>query len=176
MNSVSKYAILISICVFILVIFFVGIKQDTYEMREESGLLIAADVAQLKGIFERIHKTCRILSFDYQKNPINFLNVVAFKSSEVGPMNLVYPKKWEGPYLNDNPAVQGIEYQIVHTNDGYFITPGEGVVLPSGKQIGKDVMLDKDADIGAMLTDPTIFLLEDRDLAGSLQLAAELKI
>ena len=62
-------------------------------------MMIAQEVVQLRDIFHRIHKTCVIIDFDEQKNHINFLNVEKFTGSEVGPMNLAHPEKWEGPYL-----------------------------------------------------------------------------
>jgi len=161
MNKTAKYALIASLPIAIAIIFVFSYKEGMYDMQQESGLFIAADIAELRSVFKRIHKTCKILSFDYQKNPINFLNVRTFAGSEVGSINLVYPKKWEGPYLQDNPTMQGKEYMVVHTNDGYFITPGEGVRLPSGKIIGKDVLLGEDADIPAMMGDKDIFLYEE---------------
>lgn len=115
------------------------------------GFIIADDVARLKTILETINRTCKIISFDQQQNVINFLNVGAFSGSEVGPMNLAYPQKWEGPYLTDNPTMQEKEYMVVQTNKGYFITPGNGVRLPDGKVIGIDIIFDKKANIDQMV-------------------------
>ncbi len=122
-----------------------------YRTRESTGLNMVQDIALLHDIFKRIHEHCTILGFDYQKNPINFLNVVQFTSSEVGPMNLAHPHAWQGPYREDNPHMQGLEYQIVRTKKGYFITPGQGVKLPNGNVIGRDILLDENADIEAMM-------------------------
>lgn len=119
--------------------------------KQFSGEAMASDVVMLAGILDRINKDCTILSFDAQKNPINFLTVGSFSSSEVGSMNLVHPKKWQGPYVQDNIAIQGIEYQVVRTDAGYFIVPGEGVTLPNGQVIGKDILFDAKADIHALM-------------------------
>lgn len=123
------------------------IWQLRYQTKETIGNVIAADIARLQKIFEAIDRDCGILGFDHQKNPINFLNVKSFSGSEVGSMNLMYPDRWKGPYLPDNLVVENKEYQIVHTKKGYFITPGDGVRLPNGKVMAKDIMLDEDADL-----------------------------
>lgn len=145
-----------------------------YYAKEGSSVIIARDIAQLRDIFNRIHKTCGIIDFDYQKNQINFLNVKEFTGSEVGPMNLVYPDKWEGPYLEDNPTMQAKEYQIVETKKGYFITPGKGVKLPNGKVIGKDIILDKDADILLMMEDPHKLMYNGTALAAPLEIGSQM--
>jgi len=146
-----------------LVFFSAGIFW--YQRTLVTGDMIAHDVAHLVSIFERIDKTCDITSFDYQKNPINFLNVRSFTGSEVGPMNLVYPDAWQGPYVQDNPSINGREYEIVRTKAGYFITPGTGVKLPNGKVIGTDIMLDEHADIAAMARDETMLMHKGKPLA-----------
>jgi len=124
-----------------------------YQAKTFSDQLISREVVQLVDVFKRIDKACKIISFDYQKNHINFLNIKkgGFVGSEVGPLNLTFPQNWEGPYMDDNPTIQQKEYQVVRTKKGYFITPGDGVVLSSGKVVGKDVILDENADIKAMM-------------------------
>ena len=100
------------------------------------------------------------------------MNVTKFAGSEVGPMNLVHPDKWEGPYVKDNPTMFHIAYQVVSTKKGYFITPGDGVRLPNKKIVGKDIILDQKANIDAMMTDPEMLLYKDRPLAARLDLGA----
>ena len=124
----------------------------------------------------RIHKTCVIIDFDAQKNPINFLNVEKFTGSEVGPMNLVHPEKWEGPYLKENPTMFHIAYQVVSTKKGYFVTPGDGVTLPNKKVIGKDIILDQKANIDAMMANPQELMYKDRPLAARLELGSPANI
>lgn len=154
------------------IVIFVGITffDTLYRAKADVGIMIAQEVVQLRDIFHRIHKTCIIIDFDEQKNHINFLNVEKFTGSEVGPMNLVHPDKWEGPYLKDNPTMQKIAYQVVSTKKGYFITPGDGVKLPNKKVVGKDIILDQKADIEAMMIDPQALMYKDRALAARLDL------
>lgn len=159
----------------VTVIFFIALLSVLffnyfYRSKQYAVSLIADDIALLQRVFKRIDDTCRIIDFDYQKNPINFLNVGSFEGSEVGPMNLTYPTQWKGPYVDDNPTMQSIEYQVVHTKDGYFIVPGQGVRLPSGKIVGTDIMFDKDADIPAMMRDENALKHNDRVLAAPLPL------
>ncbi len=118
----------------------------------QTATLIADDVKKVSAILDRINKKCVILGFDEQQNVINFLTVEKFVGSEVGSMNLAYPDKWEGPYMAHNPMLQGKEYMIVQTTNGSFITPGHGVKLPNGSVIGKDLILDENADIFHMIS------------------------
>ncbi|MCK5632726.1 hypothetical protein KAH94_03190, partial [bacterium] len=106
------------------------------------------------------------------KNPINFLNIEKFVGSEVGSMNLAYPKQWEGPYLNDNPTIQEKEYMVVRTKKGYFITPGQGVRLGNGKVIGKDIIIDENSEIFSMMQDETTLQFEGKSLAAPLYVGA----
>jgi len=154
----------------LLFIFLVGISlwRLFYQVRTVSDHIIAEEVVQLVQVFKRIDKKCKIIDFDYQKNPVNFLNVKTFVGSEVGPMNLAYPQNWEGPYLNDNPTIQEKEYQIVRTKKGYFIAPGQGVVLSNGKIIGKDILLGENADIYALMKDKEALNFKGKALAAPL--------
>lgn len=129
---------------------------------------IFPEVQMLVDILKKIDATCKIINFDLQKTPINFLNVKKFKGSEVGAMNLAYAEKWDGPYLKGNPTIQDKEYQIVRTKKGYFVTPGDGVQLPNGKVVGKDIILDEDANIGEMMFDVNVFMIDGKAWAAPL--------
>lgn len=134
---------------FIALAFFTTYKKT----HESAGLMIADHVAQLSGVFANIHKKCGILSFDFQKNPINFLNVKSFSGSQVGSMNLRHPKKWKGSYTQKIPAIDQNDFQVVRTHKGYFIAPAEGIKLPNGLIVGEDIILNDDADITIMVQD-----------------------
>ena len=174
----KTYHYFLPIAVITAIVLFVGITflDTVYRAKDDAGLMIAAEVVRLRDIFHRIHKTCEIIDFDAQKNPINFLNVEKFTGSEVGPMNLVHPEKWEGPYLKDNPTLYKISYQVVSTKKGYFITPGDGVELPNKKVIGKDIIFDQKANIDVMMTNPDELMYKDRPLAARLELGAPTNI
>lgn len=156
-----------------LALIAVSIISIRYQTKDTTAQVIVDDLARLSGIFQRIDQDCLIISFDEQKNVINFLNVGCFTGSEVGPINLTYPKKWAGPYVADNPQVQGKEYQVVLTKKGYFITPGNGVKLPNGKVVGKDIMFDENADIQAMMSDSAQLMFEGKALAAPLILKSK---
>lgn len=169
MNFIKQWFSILVSCLFVV---FIGLAIFNFKFRlkETVGAVIARDIEKLQQIFERIDQECGIIGFDHQKNPINFLNVKSFSGSEVGSMNLSHPDKWAGPYLADNPVVQNKEYQIVRTQKGYFITPGDGVQLPNGKVVGKDILLDENADIKRMMVDEEVFYYEDESLAAQLRL------
>ena len=124
-------------------------------MRKSEHAHIAEQINELATIFKRINESSHILGFEKEKNDIAFLNIKkdGFTGSQVGLMKLGDPKQWEGPYLEENPTVEGKYYQIVKAKEGYFILPGDGVMLPSGKIIGKDIMINKDTDMMSLIHD-----------------------
>lgn len=136
----------------------------------DTGEFISQDIAHLVSIFDDINNTAGILSFDHQKNDINFLNIKkdGFVGSEVGSMNLIHPDKWQGPYEKEIPRIEEEDYIIVRTKKGYFITPGDGVKLPNGKIIGKDIILDEDADIELMMHDDQMLSYKGKALAAKI--------
>jgi hypothetical protein len=152
-----------------LVIFGVLLTITVRYLLRESHVItdrtIVDDVERLGNIFKKIDAQCVIMGFDRQKTEIDFLTVVQFVGSEVGSMNLMRPKKWAGPYVDDNPTVQGKVYEIARTNKGYFIVPGTGVRLNNGKVVGEDIVLDEKADIESMLLDPKTLNFEGRPMA-----------
>jgi len=162
--------IIVPVLTIILFVILIGISlfKLFYNVKVASDVIIVQEVQQLVEIFKRIDKRCKIISFDYQKNNINFLNVEKFSGSEVGPMNLVYPKNWEGPYLKDNPTIQDKEYQVVKTKQGYFIVPGHGVKLSNGKVVGKDITFDENTNIPKMMADEKFLNFKGKALAAPL--------
>lgn len=130
--------------------------------------LIAQQVHELAGIFKRINDTCHITKFKHEKNYIDFLNTRSFEGSEIGPMVVMFPAKWQGPYLHENPTIQDQHYQIINTKHGYFIVPGDGVKLSNNKIIGKDIILNHDSNIPAMIRDKNMLLFEDKPLAAHI--------
>lgn len=108
---------------------------------------IVDQLSKLVTVFEKIDSNCKILGFDLDKTPINFLTVSRFAGSEVGSMNLAYPDKWEGPYVERNPTIDGKYYYVLTSKNGYFIVPGDGVKLSDGKVLGKDIIITPRTDI-----------------------------
>ena len=168
--ALHPYIIPLSVLFFLSVLAILTIVNLRVTSKDYLADLIVRDIRKLKTILELVNQDCKILSFDYQKNRINFLNVKSFVGSEVGSINLVYADKWRGPYLDDNPTFQDKEYLVVRTKKGFFITPGEGVILPNGKVIGTDIVLSEDADIAAMMNDDQQLRFNKKPLAGSLNI------
>lgn len=157
--------IAVTILLILVTVYFVVLWREPRSYNEQ---LIADTVTQLKTIFERIDATCGIISFEREKNWIDFLNVVKFVGSEVGSLNLRNPQAWEGPYVLDNPTMQEREYQVVTVREGYAIVPGEGVRLPSGKVMGKDVLLDAHTDITPLIQEGGALFGKSRPLGARL--------
>jgi hypothetical protein len=152
----------------------IAVFNTFHRNRVTTGHLLADDVQRLATLFKKIDETCDIIDFEYQKNPINMLTVKkdGFVGSEVGSIHLGKPDKWEGPYVESNPTIQGKEYLVVKNAQGLFITPGEGVVLPNGKEIGKDIVLDEQSDIEYMVRDENFLQFHGRPLAAPLSISS----
>ncbi len=121
---------------------------------KSTDMIIHQDVINLQKVFQKIHQDCKIISFDHEKNYIDFLTVKEFVGDQVGSMNLAVPKLWKGPYLSENPKIQDHAYVVLKNKQGYFIVPDDGVVLHTGKIIGKDIVLNATTDMQKMMENP----------------------
>ncbi len=138
-----------SLILVILLIFFI-----TTTFKDKSFFstnILSGDINKIVNALTQIDKDCSILSIENESNPIDFLTVKAFVGSEIGSLNLGYPKNWNGPYLLDSPRFQGRLYNLVRNKYGAFVIPGDGSKLPNGLVIGKDLKLSYDSDIVTML-------------------------
>lgn len=155
-----------------IIIGLIGFSIATFRARKERdiGMLLAQDIQHLADVFKDINETAGIAGFDFQKNEINFLNIKkdGFVGSEVGSMNLIDPKKWQGPYIRPISDLQEHNYMIVRTKQGYFITPHDGVRLPNGKVIGTDIVLDENANIEQMMQPDGPLSYQGRPLAANI--------
>lgn len=124
------------------------------QARRANDAVIAEHIETLKKIFHDINDCCKINAFRPGKNPIDFLNVSNFEGPVIGPMSLLEPKNWRGPYVRESLTIGGREYEIVSTRKGYYIVPGDGVSLANGKVIGKTLLLNNTTDIEALMSDP----------------------
>ncbi len=136
-----------------------------YQAKVSTNNFIAHDVQTLEKIFRNIDESCGISSFKHEVNYVDFLTVGTFAGSEVGSMNLREPKNWHGPYVKDNPTIQTKLYQIIATPKGYFLAPGNGVRLSNGSVIGKDVVLNEQSDIPALIERGVLTNYDGRPMA-----------
>lgn len=113
--------------------------------------VISNDIEMIVKALNKIDKRCNILSVKNDRNYVDFLNVEKFVGSEVGCLNLAFPKKWDGPYVYDNPTIEGKMYEIIRFGELYFVLPGRGVKLPNGLVVGKDFDYDSAIKIDEML-------------------------
>jgi len=65
---------------------------------------------------------------------------------------------------------------VVATKRGYYITPGDGIKLPNKKIVGKDIILDQNADIDKMMVDEQAFRYKNKSLAARLELGTPTNI
>ncbi|HBR70208.1 TPA: hypothetical protein DIC20_02715 [Candidatus Dependentiae bacterium] len=136
-----------------------------YNAKMSTSRIIGRHVEEMGQVFELINEKCGILDFEHDVNYVDFLTVGSFVGSEVGAMNLRNPQEWGGPYLQDNPTIQTKYYEIIRTNKGYFLVPGNGVKLSNGMVVGKDLIFDKETDINALIEDGTLLNKAGKPLA-----------
>jgi hypothetical protein len=148
-----------------------SMKDTVYRWYQVTAQDITQDLQTLQVVFNKINSSCVITGFDNEKNQINFLTVAAFAGSQVGSMNVENPAGWQGPYMQENLTAQGKEYQIVHAKDGYFILPGDGVVLPTHKIMGQDVTVSGRVAVQPLLA--TEFTYKGKPLAVQVTIGKE---
>ncbi len=141
---------IVAITVF-MSLFFISVWTFLRFSHYSADTVIVQDLQNLQKIFKEIDKDCKVIGFEHTKNYIDFLTVKEFVGSQIGSMNVTYPRKWKGPYLQRTPTVNEQQYLILKNKNGYYLVPGDGVVLANGKTIGKDLMLDETSDIDALL-------------------------
>lgn len=150
-SALRTYGMPLIAGVVFVVLTVLSISVYWYQSRTVIDEVVVRDLSVLQKIFVDINNTCHISGFDETINRVDFLNVGSFSGSELGAMNLYAPQNWHGPYLDDNPTVQGIYYQIVKTKHGYFLTPGNGVRLTNGLVVGTDIVLNADSDVNELI-------------------------
>ena len=105
--------------------------------------IVHRDIELVVNTLAKIDEQCSILSFDGDQNKLDFFTVKEFTGSEVGSLHLAHPQMWQGPYLHDNPQIQGKEYQFCKTREGLFVVPGDGVNLPNEYVVDGRALRDK---------------------------------
>jgi hypothetical protein len=148
-HHLKKYFALFSTTVLTLLI-AVSIFKVFNSKADVLTTALIEDLAKIEKIMQSIDARCKILGIRGQRSPVDFLTVQKFAGSTVGCLNLSYPRKWKGPYLKQNPSVQGILYEIIKTKEGYFVVPGAGVQLPNKLIMGKDIVLTDESSITTM--------------------------
>ncbi len=113
--------------------------------------VIESDLDQIEKKLAEIDKDCNILNLTSDRAYVDFLNVEKFAGSTVGCLNLAYPKKWRGPYMQHNPTLQGVFYELVKTGSGVYLIPGHGVKLPNGVVLGKQCEVTQVSPIAQFL-------------------------
>ena len=160
----------ISIGMVFLILFAWSFYSLFYLARVEKNELIFQQANKLVEILTRIDKSCGIIGFDGEKNPVNFLNIKSFAGSEVGPINLARPQNWQGPYLTANPTIQDKHFYILKTRKGLYLVPGDGVKLSNRKVLGTDIIITANTDIQELLQQQSGLWYQGKPLIIKLEL------
>lgn len=163
-DGVSKVVAGLAVVLF-AALFCLSIFQLYQQSKSHTDKLLAADVAVLSQIFSKIHTQCGIVGFEHDTNYIDFLTVGTFAGSQIGSMNLLRPRQWQGPYLKSIPTMQEKQYEVARAKTGYYIVPGHGVRLGNGKIMGQDIVITPQTDIDAMLRAGGDLMSENKALA-----------
>lgn len=131
--------------------------------------VINEDLAKLSKILHKIDAECNIMNVTQERGVIDFLTVEKFLGSEVGCLNLAFPEKWKGPYLKNTPRLSGRCYEIVSVDEGYFIVPGNGVSLPNGMVLGRDIKLSHKISLKKLIADGGVLNYKGQPLGVHLQ-------
>lgn len=110
---------------------------------------VQTDLHRIGAAIRQLDTDCYITDMRVGLHPVSILTRHTLNE---GPLylNLQHPKKWKGPYLHRIPTLQDKPYQLLKTNTGLFVVPGEGVKLPSGLVIGEDIEWRADTDVNAL--------------------------
>ena len=150
-------------------LFIIFLVKTSKEGPLQLASIIQGDLEQIDKILTDIDTTCNILSFNYDNVRINFLTVEKFVGSTIGCLNLAYPGKWRGPYVQRNPTLQGKFYEVMRTREGFFITPGIGVKLPNHQIIGKDFVITPNTIMTDLLADGGPMNYKGQELARKIE-------
>ncbi len=96
------------------------------------------------------------------------MNVEKFIGSTLGGLQLAYPERWNSNFIGSNPTLQGKFYQIIKAKDGVFVAPGDGVRLPSGKIIGRDIIINARTSMSAYIKADGVLLYKKQPLVRKL--------
>lgn len=129
------------IAIMLLAIVVVPAYYFWHQASQANSRVIAQDVQKMAIAFAKINEDSRLLGFDLDKTPVNFLNVKAFSGPTIGSMSLEHPERWKGPYLEKTPMVSDTYYYILKTPQGYYLVPGDGIQLEGGKVLGRDIII-----------------------------------
>lgn len=137
---IRKYFTVFSATLLSVIVLFVFFKMF-YTKPYFIASVMHNDMNRIEKILKHIDTSCEILGTQGGSAAIDFLTIKTFTGSMVGGVDLAHPKNWQGPYLEQNPTMQGRFYELAKAKDGYFIVPGKNVMLPNGVVMGRDLIV-----------------------------------
>lgn len=137
-----------SVLIVSLSFFFLHFSMSKERM---SAWQISRNTMRIARAIEQINRDCEITSIDARRSPeITFLTKISLpgSSGKIGPLTVKNPENWNGPYLKEDPVLNGkIYYKIADMKEGFFIVPGNGALLPNGLEVGRDFLLKSNLSI-----------------------------
>jgi hypothetical protein len=160
----KKYFIVFS-SIFLIIIFTISIIFLFLNKKYYVTKIINDDLEILHEKLARIDEDCNIINITQNPLVLDFFTVRNFQGSVIGGINLAHPKNWKGPYLSQNPTLQGKYYEIIQAKDGLFIIPGKGVKLTNNQIVGKDIMISPSSAIGNMISPQGKLFYKEKPMA-----------
>lgn len=167
-KKTKKYFTIFSISI-LASLFIIFLVKTTKEGPVQLATIIQNDIEQIQNVLTKIDTNCNILSFNYDNIRINFLTVEKFVGSTVGCLNLAYPGKWTGPYVQRNPTLQGKFYEVARAKEGFFIIPGHGVKLPNKQILGKDFEITPNTSMNDLIKENAPLNFKGQILIGKIE-------
>ena len=163
-----KYFVVFSSTLLTLML-LVALFKVYYNKPYFTASLINNDIKIVHEALHTIDKKCNILRFNSRRVILDFFTVRTFDGSVIGGVSLAYPKKWQEPVLHNNPIIQQKFYEVVRAQDGFFVVPGEGVELPTGLVMGKDLVIKRQTQVEPMLKPNGKLFFKGIELAKKIQ-------
>lgn len=146
-NRLDRKFFYISVGFFIM-LGVLSVSKEIYNKPRFIAGVMSQDVQNLAAMLGEINERCFIKAVSHARIKLDFLATEQFSGSG---LTLAHPERWEGPYVSATPRIQGKAYELVKTTEGLFVVPGEGVRLPNGSRMGRQVKITPNTRITAMI-------------------------
>jgi len=112
--------------------------------------LVRRDMQRIVRALYQVDRYCHIETVTPGLHPLNFLTLPRPTERDFCGIELEFPKQWTGPYFSEVPVLDNTPYQLLKTEKGLFLVPGNGVRLPNGNVIGIDIVWHYTTEVAAL--------------------------
>lgn len=113
--------------------------------------MVGANLHKINEALLRFDQDCGIQRSVPGRYSLHFLTLRYPSVDDLGGFLLKSTQGFAGPYMRTVPVVDGYPYALVVNAQGMFIVPGDGVQLPNGHRLGKEIFLDAESDIEGLV-------------------------